>query len=50
MTLHASADGTVTAVWWDTGGNLYRQYNNGTGTFGARTLIAKGWSAYKALS
>ncbi|MET9116045.1 FG-GAP-like repeat-containing protein [Streptomyces longwoodensis] len=43
-------DGKTDIVARDTGGNLYRQLGTGTGTVGARTLIAKGWSAYKALS
>ncbi|MEU3620523.1 FG-GAP-like repeat-containing protein [Streptomyces sp. NPDC006872] len=43
-------DGKADIVARDTGGNLYRQNGNGKGTFGARTLIAKGWGVYKALS
>ncbi|GKQ35770.1 FG-GAP-like repeat-containing protein [Streptomyces sp. A012304] len=43
-------DGRADLVARDSGGYLYRQYGTGTGTFGARALISKGWGTYIALS
>ncbi|MEV6183361.1 FG-GAP-like repeat-containing protein [Streptomyces sp. NPDC052015] len=45
-----NGDGNADIIARDTGGNLYRHNGNGNGTLAARTLISKGWSAYKALS
>ncbi|MER5434679.1 VCBS repeat-containing protein [Streptomyces sp. NPDC002588] len=42
-------DGKVDLVARDSGGKLYRQYGDGKGSFGSRTLISSGWSGYKAL-
>ncbi|MFE0516983.1 FG-GAP-like repeat-containing protein, partial [Streptomyces sp. NPDC058964] len=43
-------DGKADLVARDTSGNLYRNYGDGKGSFGARTQIATGWGGYKALS
>lgn len=43
-------DGRPDLVARDTSGNLYRNYGNGKGSFGARTQIATGWGGYKSLS
>jgi hypothetical protein len=43
-------DGKADIVSRDTSGNLYRNNGDGKGSFGSRTLIATGWSGYKALS
>ncbi|MHA5049644.1 FG-GAP repeat domain-containing protein [Streptomyces sp. SD15] len=43
-------DGKADLVSRDTSGNLYRNYGDGKGSFGARTKIATGWGGYKSLS
>ncbi|MFD9327265.1 FG-GAP repeat domain-containing protein [Streptomyces sp. NPDC060065] len=43
-------DGKADLVSRDTAGNLWRNYGNGAGSFGARTKIATGWGGYKSLS
>ncbi|MCX5559154.1 VCBS repeat-containing protein [Streptomyces sp. NBC_00038] len=43
-------DGKADLVSRDTSGNLWRNYGNGAGSFGARTKIATGWGGYKSLS
>ncbi|WP_405931715.1 FG-GAP repeat domain-containing protein [Streptomyces sp. NBC_00827] len=43
-------DGKADLISRDTAGNLWRNYGNGAGSFGARTKIATGWGGYKSLS
>ncbi|MFI6336030.1 FG-GAP repeat domain-containing protein [Streptomyces sp. NPDC050535] len=43
-------DGKADLVSRDTSGNVWRNYGNGAGSFGARTKIATGWGGYKSLS
>ncbi|MFC9844096.1 FG-GAP repeat domain-containing protein [Streptomyces sp. NPDC060223] len=43
-------DGKADLVSRDTAGNLWRNYGNGAGSFGARTKIGTGWGGYKSLS
>ncbi|WP_225832498.1 VCBS repeat-containing protein [Streptomyces sp. NK08204] len=43
-------DGKADIVARDTSGNLYRNYGDGKGSFGARTQIATGWGGYRSLS
>ncbi|WP_329546781.1 VCBS repeat-containing protein [Streptomyces sp. NBC_01356] len=42
-------DGKADIVSRDTAGNLWRNYGNGAGSFGARTKIATGWQGYKGI-
>ncbi|GGT00544.1 hypothetical protein GCM10010254_20810 [Streptomyces chromofuscus] len=44
-----SGDGKADLVSRDTSGNLWRNTGNGRGSFGGRTKIATGWSAYKGV-
>ncbi|MEU3339198.1 FG-GAP-like repeat-containing protein [Streptomyces sp. NPDC006668] len=44
-----TGDGKSDIVSRDTSGNLWRNTGNGSGSFGARTKIASGWQAYKAV-
>ncbi|MFF4588305.1 FG-GAP repeat domain-containing protein [Streptomyces sp. NPDC001388] len=43
-------DGRADLVARDTAGKLYRQYGDGKGSFGSRTLIGSGWGGYTTLS
>ncbi|MFI7499301.1 FG-GAP repeat domain-containing protein [Streptomyces sp. NPDC049687] len=43
-------DGRADLVSRDTGGRLYRQYGDGKGSFGSRTLLGSGWGGYTSLS
>ncbi|MEU1512580.1 VCBS repeat-containing protein [Streptomyces sp. NPDC005811] len=45
-----NGDGRPDLVARDTAGKLYRQYGDGKGSFGARTLIGSGWGGYRTLS
>lgn len=45
-----TGDGGNDLVSRDSGGNVYRNSQNGRGSFGGRTKIASGWSGYKGLS
>ncbi|MFD9331033.1 FG-GAP repeat domain-containing protein [Streptomyces sp. NPDC060065] len=42
-------DGKADLISRDTAGNLWRNYGNGAGSFGARTKIATGWQGYKGI-
>lgn len=44
-----NGDGRCDLVARDTAGKLYRQYGDGKGSFGSRTLFGSGWGGYKAL-